>query len=46
MQVTDVAEVEAALTEHGYLPDEGLATAVFLALRLQRPLLLWRYRSA
>ncbi|HEX4905221.1 MAG TPA: MoxR family ATPase [Acidimicrobiales bacterium] len=40
MKVEDVAEVEAALTEHGYLPDEGLATAVFLALRLQRPLLL------
>ncbi|HVM52870.1 MAG TPA: MoxR family ATPase [Acidimicrobiales bacterium] len=40
MNVADVAEVEAALTEHGYLPDEGLATAVFLALRLQRPLLL------
>jgi MoxR-like ATPase len=38
--VADVAEVEAALSEHGYLPDEGLATAVFLALRLKRPLLL------
>jgi MoxR-like ATPase len=38
--VNDVAAVEAALTEHGYLPDEGLATAVFLALRLHRPLLL------
>ncbi|MEX2659391.1 MAG: MoxR family ATPase [Acidimicrobiales bacterium] len=35
-----VEEVAAALTDHGYLPDEGLATAVFLALRLQRPLLL------
>ncbi len=33
-------DVSAALTEHGYLPDEGLATAVFLALELQRPLLL------
>src|SRR5215216_3706175 len=30
-----VADVSAALTEHGYLPDEGLATAVFLAMRLQ-----------
>jgi MoxR-like ATPase len=40
MQVNDVAEVDAALSEHGYLPDEGLATAVFLALRLRRPLLL------
>jgi MoxR-like ATPase len=35
-----VDEVSAALTEHHYLPDEGLATAVFLALRLHRPLLL------
>ncbi len=37
---TSVEDVTAALTEHGYLPDEGLATAIFLALRLQRPLLL------
>ena len=29
-----------ALRTHGYLPDEGLATAVFLALTLRRPLLL------
>ena len=34
------ADVSAALTEHGYLPDDGLSTAVFLALELQRPLLL------
>jgi MoxR-like ATPase len=34
------ADVSAALTEHGYLPDEGLATAVFLAIQLRRPLLL------
>src|SRR5713101_778751 len=33
-------EVLAALSEHSYLADEGLATAVFLALRLRRPLLL------
>ncbi len=33
-------DVARALTEHGYLPDDGLATAVFLALSLQRPLLL------
>jgi len=37
---TSVEDVSAALTEHGYLPDEGLATAVFLTLTLQRPLLL------
>ncbi len=35
-----VEVVQAALAENGYLADEGLATAVFLALRLQRPLLL------
>ena len=35
-----VAEVAAALADHDYLADEGLATAVFLALRLHRPLLL------
>ncbi len=29
-----------ALEAHDYLPDAGLATAVYLALRLQRPLLL------
>jgi MoxR-like ATPase len=38
--VQSVAEVEAALAAHGYLADEGLATAVFLALSLHRPLLL------
>src|SRR6187401_2608277 len=37
---SSVNEVSAALAHHGYLPDEGLATAVFLALRLHRPLLL------
>jgi MoxR-like ATPase len=35
-----VAETAAALTAHGYLPDEGLATAVYLAMSLRRPLLL------
>ena len=37
---SSVGEVTAALAQHGYLADEGLATAVFLALRLHRPLLL------
>ena len=35
-----VEEVAAALAAHDYLADEGLATVVFLALSLQRPLLL------
>ena len=34
------ADVTSALTEHGYLPDDGLATAVYLSLELKRPLLL------
>ncbi|HEU5081858.1 MAG TPA: MoxR family ATPase [Acidimicrobiales bacterium] len=38
--VADARDVAAALQAHDYLPDTGLATAVFLALRLQRPLLL------
>ena len=35
-----VESVGAALAEHGYLADEGLATSIFLALALHRPLLL------
>jgi MoxR-like ATPase len=35
-----VAEVSKGLAYHEYLADEGLATSIFLALRLQRPLLL------
>jgi MoxR-like ATPase len=35
-----VDAVSAGLKAHDYLADEGLATAIFLALRLQRPLLL------
>ena len=35
-----MADVAAALAAHDYLADEGLATAVFLALTLRRPLLL------
>lgn len=38
--VTTVDQVRAALSAHGYLPDDGLATAVFLAMSLRRPLLL------
>lgn len=34
------ADVAAALGSHGYLTDDGLATAIYLALALRRPLLL------
>jgi len=39
-RVASVEEVSAGLAEQDYLADEGLATAVFLGLRLQRPLFL------
>ena len=35
-----VEDVVAALRAHDYLPDQGLATVIFLAMRLHRPLLL------
>lgn len=38
--ITSVAALGQALGETGYLVDEALATVTFLALRLQRPLLL------
>jgi len=34
------AAVQSAFREHGYITDGSLATAVFLALQLERPLLL------
>ena len=33
-------DVAHALSLHGYIPDDGLATSVFLAMTLRRPLLL------
>ena len=40
MPIDSVDDVRTGLADHDYLADEGLATAVFLALRLHRPLLL------
>lgn len=37
---SSVADVAAGLAEHDYLADEALATAIFLGIELQRPLLL------
>ena len=55
MRFGSVDELEEALARRDYLPDRGLATALFLALALERPLLLegeaasarprWRRRS-
>ncbi|MGZ8618182.1 MAG: AAA family ATPase, partial [Actinomycetota bacterium] len=35
-----VDELQAALGEHAYLADRGLATAIYLSLSLGKPLLL------
>ena len=40
MPFGSVADVEQALRKESYLPDRGLATAVFLATSMGRPLLL------
>ncbi len=40
LRPTSPEAVRAALAEHGYLADEGLATVIFLAITLRRPLLL------
>ncbi|MFN8109432.1 MAG: MoxR family ATPase [Thermoleophilia bacterium] len=40
MTLGSVAELEAVLHRHSYLPEHGLAVTSFLALTLQRPLLL------
>jgi MoxR-like ATPase len=40
VRFASVPEVEAALRAESYLPDRGLATAVYLALAMRRPLLL------
>ena len=37
---TSIAEIESRLLDHAYVADRGLATSLFLALRLQRPLFL------
>ena len=38
--LSSIDALSAALAQEGYFADRRLATAVFLALRLQRPLLL------
>ena len=35
-----VDQLDAALREHSYLADRGLATAIYLSLSLGKPLLL------
>jgi MoxR-like ATPase len=39
-QFGTIEELEAALLRSSYLPDRGLATALFLALKVRKPLLL------
>jgi MoxR-like ATPase len=40
VELTSIDELEEALRGAGYLPDRGLATALYLALKLEKPLLL------
>jgi MoxR-like ATPase len=40
MGYASIDELEGALTRASYLPDRGLATALFLSLQLEKPLLL------
>ena len=40
MNFATIDELESALRDASYLPDRGLSTALFLALRLEKPLLL------
>jgi MoxR-like ATPase len=40
VELHSVKEVEQALRAESYLPDHGLATAIYLALAMRRPLLL------
>src|SRR5438270_10227947 len=40
VEIESVDDVVAGLAAHEYLADEGLATAIFLAMSLRRPLLL------
>jgi MoxR-like ATPase len=39
-EIASIDEVQAALAEHNYISDRSLATTIFLALKLQRPLFL------
>jgi MoxR-like ATPase len=40
VRFASVSDVEQALRDAAYLPDRGLATAIYLALAMRRPLLL------
>jgi MoxR-like ATPase len=40
MELGSVEAVETALAKESYLPDRGLATAIYLAVAMRRPLLL------
>ena len=40
MELTDPEELRRRLEQHGYLADDGVATAAFLAITMRRPLFL------
>jgi len=39
-QFASIDELQTALRDHQYVADRGLATAIYLALKLKRPLFL------
>ena len=39
-QITSIERVEAGLTSAGYIPSRQICTAIFLAIRLQKPILV------
>src|SRR5947207_1395096 len=39
-QFSSIDKLQTALRDHNYVADRGLATAIYLALKLQRPLFL------
>src|SRR5437899_1101071 len=40
MTFTTIADLQAALEQHGYIAERGLATALFLSLKMPKPLFL------
>ena len=40
MQIQSIDQVVQALQQHRYIAERSLATAIFLALKLERPLFL------
>ena len=40
LPINSIDDLQTGLRDHSYIADRGLATAIFLALKLKRPLFL------